>query len=170
MRTLERGRTSPIPKLVRKRRPSGSGRRSLFPAIRCMLAHYGSTAGQPNPRFLEAQVFKDFVLAPYCKTRRPVVGNVQDCASREANVKRSDDGKVLKVWSGCCVCLHALADTLALRQRLQDLCQVVNDVDALHMVIENGIPWHRRLWSLFGVLGQTNPPLLAIAIIPSTPS
>ncbi len=28
---------------------------------------YGSSAGQPNPRFLDAQLFKDFVLAPLCK-------------------------------------------------------------------------------------------------------
>ena len=28
-------------------------------------ARYGLKAGQPNPRFLDAQVFKDFVLMPY---------------------------------------------------------------------------------------------------------
>ena len=28
-------------------------------------ARYGSRAGQPNPRFLDAQLFKDFVLTPY---------------------------------------------------------------------------------------------------------
>jgi uncharacterized protein YecE (DUF72 family) len=30
---------------------------------------YGSSAGQPNPRFLDAQLFKDFVLAPLCKAQ-----------------------------------------------------------------------------------------------------
>ena len=32
-------------------------------------ARYGSSAGQPNPRFLDAQLFKDFVLTPYRKAR-----------------------------------------------------------------------------------------------------
>ena len=30
---------------------------------------YGSSAGQPNPRFLDAQLFKDFVLTPHCKAQ-----------------------------------------------------------------------------------------------------
>lgn len=30
---------------------------------------YGSSAGQPNPQFLDAQLFKDFVLAPLCKAQ-----------------------------------------------------------------------------------------------------
>jgi hypothetical protein len=31
----------------------------------CEHARYGAHAGQPNPRFLDAQLFKDLVLTPY---------------------------------------------------------------------------------------------------------
>jgi uncharacterized protein YecE (DUF72 family) len=36
---------------------------------------YGATAGQPNPRFLDAQIFKDFVLTPYREAKfEPHIG------------------------------------------------------------------------------------------------